>query len=168
MRAYLDIETTNDQRISVIGIYRHDLGTIQLIDGGINDVAIYDALAGCTVIVTFNGSGFDLPHIKKRMRVNLLNDFTHSDLMYVCRKHGLRGGLKKIEADTGITRGTAGITGIDAPRLWHLFEMNHDQSALDVLLRYNQEDVMNLHLLEAHLGIVPAEPVNPAIRRQFD
>lgn len=167
MRAYLDIETTNDQRISVIGIYRHDVGTIQLIDGGIHDVAIYDALAGCDVLVTFNGSGFDLPHINKRLRVNLLADFAHSDLMYVCRRHGLRGGLKKIEAITGISRDTAGITGIDAPRLWHQYETNHDQTALDVLLRYNQEDVINLHLLEAHLGIVPAAPANPTVRRLF-
>lgn len=167
MRAYLDIETTNDQRISVIGIYRHDVGTIQLIDGGIHDLAIYDALAGCEVIVTFNGSSFDLPHINKRLRINLLSDFAHSDLMYVCRRHGLRGGLKKIEAITGISRDTAGITGVDAPRLWHRYETNHDQHALDVLLRYNQEDVINLHLLEAHLGIVPATPANPTVRRLF-
>ena len=54
MRAYLDIETTHDQRISVIGIYRSDIGTIQLIDGGINDLAIYNALEGIETIVTFN------------------------------------------------------------------------------------------------------------------
>ena len=167
MRAYLDIETTHDQRISVIGIYRNDIGTIQLIDGGINDLAIYNALEGIETIVTFNGSGFDLPFIKRRLRINLLNDYTHSDLMLVCRKRGLRGGLKLIVANIGIQRATAGISGFDAPRLWRRYEELHDQQSLEILLHYNQEDVINLCLLEAHLGIVTHTPANPAIRRTF-
>lgn len=168
MRAYLDIETTHDRRISVIGIYRQDRGTIQLIDSGIRDVTLYDALKGITTLVTFNGTGFDLPCIKQALRVNLHQDFSHSDLMYVCRKHGLRGGLKRIEVLTGIARDTAGISGSDAPRLWHLYEYNNDQRALDLLLNYNQEDVINLSRLEAHLGIITHTDTNIHIQRVFD
>jgi uncharacterized protein len=167
MRAYLDIETTHDRRISVIGIYRHDRGTIQLINSGIRDVALYEALEGITTLVTFNGTGFDLPCIKQSLRVNLQQDFSHSDLMYVCRKHGLRGGLKRIEVMTGIARDTVGITGSDAPRLWHLYEYNNDTRALELLLNYNQEDVINLYRLEAHLGIVSPTDTNIRCVRMF-
>ncbi len=167
MRAYLDIETTHDRRISVIGIYRQDRGTIQLIDSGIRDVTLYEALDGISTLVTFNGTGFDLPCIKQALRVNLQQDFSHSDLMYVCRKHGLRGGLKRIEIQTGIARDTAGVSGSDAPRLWHLYEYNNDQRALELLLHYNQEDVINLQRLEAHLGIVTHADTNIHIQRVF-
>ena len=44
MRAYLDIETAFDGSISVIGIYRPDRGTIQLVGGGVRDVPLYSAL----------------------------------------------------------------------------------------------------------------------------
>ncbi len=118
MRAYLDIETTHDARISVIGIYRHDSGTTQLIDGGISDVAIYQALEGVEAIVTFNGASFDLP------RINAL---------------------------VGIQRQSAGIHGSDAPRLWHRYEYYRDRVALETLLHYNREDVVNLYKLEAVL-----------------
>lgn len=167
MRAYLDIETTLDQRISVIGIYRHDVGTIQLIDGGITDISLYDALAGITTLVTFNGSGFDLPVIRRCMRVNLLHDFAHSDLMHVCRKRGLKGGLKRIETLIGIARDTVGMSGFDAPRLWRRYADENDQHALELLLHYNQEDIINLSAIEAHLGIIEYSPTNMAVRRVF-
>lgn len=167
MRAYLDIETTLDQRISVIGIYRADQGTIHLIDGGINDVSLYDALAGVQTLVTFNGTGFDIPVIRRRLRVNLLDSYAHCDLMYVCRKRGLKGGLKHVETMVGITRATSGLSGFDAPRLWQRYEDSYDQSALDLLLHYNQDDIINLSIIEAHLGIIEQTPANLAVRRVF-
>jgi hypothetical protein len=154
VRAYLDIETTFEQSISMIGIYRSDIGTIQLVGGGISDLSLYRALEGVATLVTFNGSGFDLPVIRKRLYVDLRNDFTHSDLMYVCRKRGLRGGLKRIEETLGIARATAGISGWDAPRLWQRFEAIGDQVALRTLLDYNREDVINLARLEERLGVI--------------
>jgi hypothetical protein len=150
--AYLDIETTFDQSISVIGIYRADYGTIQLVGGGVHDVNLYRALDGVTTIVTFNGTCFDLPVIRKRLLADLRVEYQHSDLMYVCRKRGLRGGLKAIEARLGIERATAGISGWDAPRLWQRYESYADAAALTTLLHYNQEDVVNLAVLEAVLN----------------
>lgn len=153
LRAYLDIETTFSGSISVIGIYRPDIGTIQLVGGGVRDLALYEALEGVGTLVTFNGTCFDLPVIKRRIQVDLKRDFEHCDLMYVCRKRDLRGGLKKIEASLGIARETAGITGWDAPRLWDRFEQSDDKQALATLLHYNREDVVNLALLETVLGM---------------
>jgi hypothetical protein len=152
VRAYLDIETTFEQSISVIGIYRADCGTVQLVGGGVHDLNLYRALDGVTTIVTFNGTCFDLPVIRKRLLADLRAEFAHSDLMYVCRRRGLRGGLKVIEATLGIVRATAGISGWDAPRLWQRYETYGDTAALKTLLHYNQEDVVNLALLEAVLN----------------
>jgi len=154
VRAYLDIETSFSGAISVIGIYRPDRGTTQLVGAGVRDLPLYDALDGVDTIVTFNGSSFDLPIIKRRLLVDLKGQFTHSDLMYVCRKRNLRGGLKKIEVAVGIGRATAGITGFDAPRLWDTYERTGDAAAIHTLLRYNREDVINLALLEAKLGVI--------------
>jgi uncharacterized protein YprB with RNaseH-like and TPR domain len=156
MRAYLDIETTYKQAISIVGIYRPDVGTVQLMGGGVSDVNLYRALEGVTTIVTFNGTCFDLPVIRKRLLSDLKGEFEHCDLMYVCRRQGLRGGLKKIEEQLGIARDTAGISGWDAPRLWHRYEYYNDRSALATLLHYNREDVVNLALLEAVVAGTPA------------
>jgi uncharacterized protein YprB with RNaseH-like and TPR domain len=153
MRAYLDIETTFSGSISVIGIYRPDLGTIQLVGGGVRDVPLYEALEGVQTLVTFNGNCFDLPVIRRRLYADLKRDFEHCDLLYICRRRGLRGGLKKVEETLGIGRATAGITGWDAPRLWHRYEANGDRLALQTLLDYNREDVVNLAVLERHLGL---------------
>src|SRR5215213_6250956 len=104
MRAYLDIETTFAGTISVIGMYRPDIGTIQLIGGGVRDLALYEALDGVQTLVTFNGSSFDLPVIRRRLFADLKRDFEHCDLLYVCRRRGLRGGLKRVETMLGIAR----------------------------------------------------------------
>lgn len=167
MRAYLDIETTFSGAISVIGIYRPDVGTIQLVGGGVHDIALYEALAGVETLVTFNGSSFDLPVIRRRLYADLKRDFAHCDLLYVCRRQGLRGGLKKVEEMLGIARETAGISGWDAPRLWHRYEVHGDEEALRLLLDYNREDVVNLAVLETHLGL--AEFVRPVevVRQVF-
>jgi uncharacterized protein YprB with RNaseH-like and TPR domain len=161
MRAYLDIETTFAGAISVIGIYRHDVGTIQLVGDGVRDLPLYEALDGVDTLVTFNGTCFDLPVIRKRLYADLKRDFAHCDLMYVCRRKGLRGGLKKVEEMMGIGRASAGISGWDAPRLWHRYDAYGDEAALYTLLEYNREDVVNLALLENHLGI--ADYVEPSV-----
>jgi uncharacterized protein YprB with RNaseH-like and TPR domain len=156
MRAYLDIETTFSGSISVIGIYRPDSGTTQLVGSGVSDLNLYTSLAGVSTLVTFNGSGFDLPVIRKRLFADLKAEFAHRDLLYVCRKRGLRGGLKVVEQRLGIARETAGISGWDAPRLWNRYDTYADQTALATLLAYNYEDVVNLALLEAILDGEPA------------
>jgi len=163
MRAYLDIETTFSGSISVIGIYRPDAGTTQLVGGGVSDLNLYRALAEVDTIVTFNGSSFDLPMIRKRLLADLKAEFAHRDLLYICRRQGLRGGLKVVEQRLGIARATAGITGWDAPRLWSRFERYGDRAALDTLLAYNYEDVVNLAVLEAVLDGADCPACQPAI-----
>jgi uncharacterized protein YprB with RNaseH-like and TPR domain len=167
MRAYLDIETTFSGAISVIGIYRPDHGTIQLVGSGVRDLPLYEALEGIQTLVTFNGSTFDLPVIRRHLYADLKREFEHCDLLYICRRKGLRGGLKKVEELLGIGRATAGITGWDAPRLWHRYEVYGDHGALQTLLEYNREDVVNLPVLEHHLGLSEPTQACATVRHIF-
>lgn len=168
MRAYLDIETTFTGAISVIGIYRPDYGATQLVGGGVTDLNLYGALEGVATLVTFNGSGFDLPVIRKRLLADLRAEYAHRDLLYICRQRGLRGGLKVVEQRLGIRRDTTGISGWDAPRLWQRYEAEGDRAALETLLAYNYEDVVNLAALEALLDgdtvVAPAPGVRIVIQ----
>ncbi len=167
MRAYLDIETTLEGAISVIGIYRPESGAIQLVGGGVRDTTLYDALRGVETLVTFNGSGFDLPVIRRRLLVNLRRDFGHCDLMYICRRRGLRGSLKAVEEYLGIRRTTHGMSGRDALYLWDRYEKRGDHRALRMLLDYNREDVINLAILEERLGLVPPGDLCLAVRHIY-
>lgn len=161
--AYLDIETMYDGGISVIGIYRPDSGTFQLVGAGVTDLNVYRALQGVHTIYTYNGGSFDLPVIRRHLFADLKRDFHHHDLMRDCWKHGLKGGLKKVELQIGIVRSTQGMSGWDAPRLWKRYEMNGDQAALDLLLRYNRDDVVHLPQLRAYLHKHAEEPLHEAI-----
>lgn len=163
MDAYLDIETTWSHTISVVGIYRPDCGTLQLVGHGVTDVNLYAALEGVTTIFTFNGACFDLPVIRKHLYADLRSEFAHCDLLQECRRQKLRGGLKIVEQKIGIARPTAGLDGRDALRLWHAYDTYGDAQALDLLLRYNRDDIVNLPRLRAYLYKLPELELNPAV-----
>lgn len=151
MKAYLDIETSFDGTITVVGLYAPARGLIQLIGTQISDVTVWQALEGVETICTYNGSRFDLPVIRRRLGLDLCAAFQSLDLMYTCWRHGLFGGLKRVEEQLGISRRVKGIDGMEAMRLWSRYEADDDEEALRVLLSYNREDVMNLPVLEARL-----------------
>jgi hypothetical protein len=148
MKAYLDIETCANGDVTVVGIYREDRGLRQLVGGEISDVSVCDALEGVDTLCTFNGDRFDLPVLERRVRVNLRRQFASLDLLRECRRAGLKGGLKRLEERFGIARATRGMDGWDALQLWARYEHEGDREALQVLLEYNREDVMNLVQLE--------------------
>ncbi len=148
MKAYLDIETCANGEVTVVGIYREDRGLRQLVGGEISDISVWDALEGVDTLCTFNGDRFDLPILERRVRVDLRRQFASLDLLRECRRAGLKGGLKQLEAWFGISRNTRGMGGWDALRLWARYENEGDREALQVLLAYNREDVMNLVQLE--------------------
>jgi uncharacterized protein YprB with RNaseH-like and TPR domain len=61
----------------------------------------------------------------------------------------LRGGLKRIEKELGIDRGENldGLDGLAAIRLWRAYRTQGDDEALQTLIAYNREDVVNLETL---------------------
>jgi len=148
MKAYLDIETCASGEVTVVGIFREDRGLRQLVGGEITDVTLWETLDGVDTLCTFNGDRFDLPILERQVRVDLRKRFRSLDLLRECRRAGLKGGLKQLEERFGIARSTRGMNGWDALRLWARYENEGDRAALEVLLEYNREDVMNLLQLE--------------------
>lgn len=145
---YLDIETDGSN-------HRHAVTTIGLYDGieflclvqGEGLESFRDLISHYSMIVTFFGGGFDLPVLEKRFR-GLVFDQIHLDLCPTLRKMGLKGGLKKIEKQVGITRGADvdGLTGRDAVFLWRK-HLRGSPTALQTLIAYNRADVVNLEKL---------------------
>jgi len=148
MKAYLDIETDAGGGVTVVGIYREDRGLRQLVGGEITDVAVWEALEGVETVCTFNGERFDLPILERQTRLELRQRFRSLDLLRECRRVGIAGGLKRIEARFGIARESRGMTGREALGLWDRYQREADRAALRLLLDYNREDVMNLVQLE--------------------
>lgn len=145
---YLDIETDGGwegDSITMVGLY--DGNEFRAL---IRDVDLHtfpDVISHYGMIVTFFGSGFDLPMLQKRFW-GLQFDQIHLDLCPTFKKLGIRGGLKKIEKQLGIARGqdTDGLDGRAAIRLWREFQEG-SKEALELLIAYNREDVVNMERL---------------------
>jgi uncharacterized protein YprB with RNaseH-like and TPR domain len=146
--AYLDIETTGlggpDDHITTIALY--DGRSIfhyvhgENLDDFREDIKRYDML------VTYNGKCFDVPFIRRTLGVAAPR--VHIDLMHVLRGLGITGGLKGCERKLGIDRKDLdGVDGFFAVLLWREYLKSGDRAALDTLLAYNIEDVVNLETL---------------------
>lgn len=151
MKAYLDIETTFDGQISLVGIHIPGRRMVQLIGHQVTDINLEMALEGVRTVVTFNGTAFDLPVIRRKTSLDILDIAQHRDLLAVCRGRGIKGGLKRVEVLFGIERTAKVVDGAYAPRLWHRYEMYSDEEALAELMAYNREDCTNLEILESIL-----------------
>lgn len=145
---YLDIETDGtSSRNSVTTIGMYDGQTYRCLVQGQDLENFRDLISHYSMIVTFFGAGFDLPVLQKRFR-GLFFDQIHLDLCPTLKLLGIRGGLKKIETDFGIERSpeTQGLTGFDAVKLWRRYR-HGSEAALETLIAYNREDVVNLKTL---------------------
>lgn len=146
---YLDIETDGGRTgssVTTIGMY--DGKEFQVFVKGRDLENFRDAISHYSMIVTFFGAGFDIPMLQKRFK-DIRFDQIHLDLCPALRRLGYRGGLKKIEKELGIARGedTDGLTGLDAIRLWNRYTIFREESALETLIAYNREDVVNMERL---------------------
>lgn len=148
--AFLDIETnglSHYSKITVVGVYRnHDRKMVSLVRGlGLNGSTLKDALEGVEMIVTYNGSSFDLPFIRQRFPFSL-PDVPHFDLRFAARRLGYSGGLKSLERQLGIGRDyeVENLAGEDALLYWKMWNKDRNRGALRVLRKYNREDVENL------------------------
>jgi uncharacterized protein YprB with RNaseH-like and TPR domain len=146
--AYLDIETTG------LGSVGDHITTVTIYDGGPprhfvhgeNLNSVPDALAPYRLLVTYNGSTFDLPFLERHFRITI--EQAHIDLRYVLKSLGLGGGLKNCERRLGVERkGMEAIDGSVAVLLWQEFRRRRDRKALETLLAYNVQDALNLEIL---------------------
>lgn len=146
--AYVDIETTglsrNSDEITLVGIYDGAIPHFYI--NGKNLHLAKEKLQEFDIVVTFNGKQFDIPFIEHYFSHKY--DFVHLDLRYMLKELGLQGGLKSIENQLGINRDgdLKGIDGFEAVRLWYQYKRGN-QTALQKLLRYNEQDVVNLKAL---------------------
>jgi len=146
---YLDIETSNGhhgvEEITVIGLYNG-----QSVESFVNGINLNDfeiAIAPYDLILTFNGSQFDLPVIKRHFP-NIALPSVHIDLRFFLKRLGYSGGLKKVEMAFGLSRSLdiAGMDGYDAVKLWRAYQWG-DQKALGRLIQYNTADIISLKTL---------------------
>jgi len=158
--AYLDIETTGLSSlcddITVVGIYLvNGAGSklVQLVGEEVTRDNLLETLGSVNTIYTYNGSRFDLPFIYASLGTDLTNKYHHHDLMYDCWEKNLHGGLKGVERQLGIPRVLKDIGGLEAVMLWWRYRNYGDHDALNMLLEYNKEDVVNLKVLRERIEI---------------
>lgn len=149
---YFDIETDGGRggnAITTVGMF--DGVEYRCLIKGKDLQKLPSVLEGYGMIVTFFGSGFDIPMVQKKFKTMPV-DQIHLDLCPTLRRLGLRGGLKAIEKSLGISRGedTDGLGGMDAIRLWNRYKLLGDEEALETLIAYNREDVVNLEHLAVY------------------
>ncbi len=143
---FLDIETTglspHDNEVTMIGALGG--GQLALFINGINLDQFPAYVARFPLLVTFNGSQFDVPFLRVRFPEARL-DQAHFDLRFALASLGYRGGLKAVERTLGVTR-TAEIQtvdGFEAVWLWFRYQRG-DRAALRKLALYCLTDVANL------------------------
>jgi len=145
---YLDIETTGaspqDGDVTVVGLHRNGHTTSLVRGENLTVDRLQAELDHGTLLVTFFGTGFDVPYLRAKFPTLQLS-MPHFDLCFAARRLGLRGGLKQIEREVGIERTPAvrGLDGWDAVELWSRW-LRGDRDALDLLLAYNAADIENL------------------------
>jgi uncharacterized protein YprB with RNaseH-like and TPR domain len=145
--AYLDIETTGGPDgglVTVIGVY--DGQNLRQYIRGVDLNRFPEEIEQYSTLVSFFGTGFDLPVLRRAFGIRF--NQIHVDLCFLLKRLGYSGGLKTIEERFGICRSenTRGLSGFDAVRLWWNWR-GGSRRALDTLLEYNAEDVVNLKVL---------------------
>ena len=146
---FFDIETTGLSPyysvVTVVGLYngKRYVALVKGID--LEPEILHDYFDSALLLVSFFGTRFDVPFLR-RYFPQLPTEKPHFDLCLAGRRVGLKGGLKKVEQALGISRDpdVEGLDGADAASLWLSYERSGDRRALDLLLRYNEADVLNL------------------------
>ena len=146
---FLDIETTGlslyYDRITLVGWSINGRYGV-LVDDDPPDIFL-QAMKEAKVLVTFNGTLFDLKFINQRYG-NPPLPAVHIDLRFFAKRTGMTGGQKSIERDLGFGRDTAvgDMQGEAAPILWHKYRRG-DKKALKRLIKYNHADIEGMKFI---------------------
>lgn len=146
---FLDIETRGFRpgmkNLTIIGCY--GAGEQKVFVNGRDLDKFPEYLKNFDLLVTFNGSMFDVPFLEKTFNMEM--KIAHIDLRFALQKIGVKGGLKKVEKKLGLERpeGVADLDGFAAVLLWRMFKESGDEDVLNTLIYYNLEDTVNLEYL---------------------
>jgi uncharacterized protein len=145
---FLDIETDGavNGRPTVVSLF--DRRGLHVFVQGQNLDALPEALQHSRLWVTFNGRCFDVPVLRRHF-ADLPEPVVHLDLRFLCRRVGLRGGLKAVEQVVGIARPPhlRGVGGLEAVLLWRTWLATDEVAALRFLVEYNLYDTFQLRAL---------------------
>ncbi len=152
---FLDIETDGRPvgrgAITMVGLYGRRTITTLIRHRTLTAERLQEELSRYDMIVTFFGSGFDLPYLRATYpQLDLTH--AHFDLCIAAGRLGMRGGLKRLESQLGLTRpaNVRGLNGGDAVTLWRAWQAG-DHRAGETLRAYNEADVRQLEPLADHL-----------------
>lgn len=145
---FLDIETdgATNGRPTVVSLF--DRRGLHVFVQGRNLEALPEVLSQSRLWVTFNGRCFDVPVLRRHFP-ELSEPAVHLDLRFLCRRVGLRGGLKAVEQLIGIPRPPhlRGVDGLEAVVLWRTWVAQEELAALRCLVEYNLYDAFQLRAL---------------------
>lgn len=149
----LDIETNglNPEKggyVTVVGLYSLK-GYTSLIKGeNLSEKILQDYLDNYKYLITFYGTVFDIPFLKKEFPRLQIDHIPHFDLFFAAKRLGIQGGLKKIESLFFLDRDekVKGLNGYDAVKFWKAYLSGHSES-LEILISYNKADTENLFKL---------------------
>jgi len=151
--SFFDIETTGldyDAQITVIVCWHR--GELHTFMEGDNLDDFLDLLDEITLLVSFNGSSFDVPRVLDAFHIPQL-PCPHLDLRWVSYHQNWTGTLKDIADRLDVPR-PADLQDIDgsmAVLWWDEWQDNQDQAARERLVRYCSADVLLLVALAHHL-----------------
>jgi len=140
---FLDIEIDSYGKIILVGISDYYNTNFFVKKVNLNKNLIEKELNKYKLIITFNGSAFDLPKLKKEL--NLKINLPHIDLKPLCVNLGLKGGLKEVEKIFNLKRPN-NLYG-NPVNLWKTFHASGDREYLELLIEYNREDIENLRFI---------------------
>ena len=144
---FLDIETNSYGRITVVGISNY-YNTNTFVKGfNLENNLLEKELSKYKLLITFNGSSFDLPKLKKQLQLEV--KMPHIDLKPLCVKLDLKGGLKEVERILNLKR-PEHLYG-NPVELWKAFHASGDREYLELLVDYNKEDIENLKGVMNHV-----------------
>ena len=143
---FFDIETTgldaDRDKVTTVSFHRGGETTTLVRGDDLTAENVASELERSDVLVSYNGRRFDQPFLETEFGVSV--DTPHIDILPLCRRLGLTGGLKDVEDAAGVGReGVEDVDGREAVRLWYAYE-DGDTDALERLIRYNRYDTENL------------------------
>ena len=157
--AFFDIETTGleiDDTITTIVCWHN--GRLHTFVEHENLDDFLDLMDNIKLLVSFNGSTFDVPRVLDGFHIPEL-PCPHLDLRWPCHYQKLSGGLKQITTTLGISR-PADLQDADgelAVRLWSQWQLQQNKDARDHLIRYCAADVLLLRPLAEHIAGRPMD-----------
>ncbi len=128
--AYLDLEVDSYGKIILVGISNYYQTNTFVKYVNLEKEYLEQELKKYKLLITFNGSAFDLPKLKKQFQLEI--KIPHLDLKPLCVKLKLSGGLKQIERTLGLKR-PQNLYG-NPVELWKAFYASGDKEYLDLLI----------------------------------